>query len=191
LWVDVATRWPVEISLDITDEDGGGQITIVVSDFQWDAEVTPEMFSAGIPDGYKLLYKVEMGRLESGEQLVEGLAYFAKINGGKYPATLSVRDIVGEVGRIYSEARAKSTDGRPALRIDDDQIINLKMGAAHVGKLEAEGKECVYYGQTVTAADANRVLLRWKLDEGRYRVIFGDLRIEDVSPARLAELEAE
>lgn len=39
--------------------------------------------------------------------------------------------------------------------------------------------------------DVDKVLLRWKLDDGQYRVIYGDLRIEDVSPQKLAELEAE
>ena len=41
------------------------------------------------------------------------------------------------------------------------------------------------------ATDANKVLLRWKLDDGKCRVIFGDLRIEDVNAGRMAELEAE
>jgi hypothetical protein len=49
----------------------------------------------------------------------------------------------------------------------------------------------VYSGATVTAADVDKVLLRWKLDDGRYRVIFGDLRIEDVDAKRMAELKAE
>ena len=70
-------------------------------------------------------------------------------------------------------------------------MIKLKYAAAHVGQLEDQGKEPMYYGQTVTAADADKVLLRWKLNDTQYRVIFGDLRIEDVTSARLAELETE
>ncbi len=48
-----------------------------------------------------------------------------------------------------------------------------------------------YYGDSVTADDVDKVLLRWRLDDGQYRVIYGDLRIEDVNPQRLAELEAK
>jgi hypothetical protein len=33
------------------------------------------------------------------------------------------------------------------------------------------------------------MLLRWKLDDGRYQVIFGDLRAETVTAQRLHELE--
>ena len=41
----------------------------------------------------------------------------------------------------------------------------------------------------VTVRDYDRVLLRWRLDDGQYRVIFGDLRSETVSASRLRELE--
>ena len=186
LWVDVATGWPVEISFDITDENGGEQMTIVVSDFQWDAQIDPTAFAAVIPEGYEPMYQVNAQNLEEGSQLVEGLKYFAQISDGKYPAKLSIRDVLGELGNIY---RAKSGD--PSFQIDDAKISTLKYGAQFYGELEAEGKEPVYRGATVTAADSGKVLLRWKLDDGRYRVIFGDLRIEDVSADRLAEWEAQ
>jgi len=186
LWVDVATGWPVEITFDVTDRNGGERVTIVVSDFQWDAEIDPTTFASVIPDGYELMYYVNAANLEKGNQLVEGLAYFAQVSDGKYPAKLSVRDVVIELGGIFE---AKSGD--PSLVIDDAQISTLKYGAQFFGTLEADGKDPVYYGQTVTAADAAKVLLRWRLDSGQYRVIFGDLRIQDVSPTRLAELEAQ
>ena len=186
LWVDVATGWPFEITLDITDEDGGEQVTIVVSDFQWEAQIDPTTFASVIPEDYELMYKVNAENLEEGNQIVEGLKYFAQINDGKYPAKLSIRDVVGEIGDIY---RAKSGD--PSFQIDDAQVSTLKYGAQYFGTLESEGKEPVYSGATVTAADVDKVLVRWKLDDGKYRVIFGDLRIEDVSSGRLAELEAK
>jgi hypothetical protein len=31
--------------------------------------------------------------------------------------------------------------------------------------------------------------MRWRLEDGRFRVIFGDLRAETVEPEQLAELE--
>lgn len=186
LWVDVATGWPVEITLDITDENGGEQVTIVVSDFQWEAQIDPTTFASVIPEGYELMYKVNAENLEEGNQLVEGLRYFAQINDGKYPAKLSVRDVVGEIGDIY---RAKSGD--PSFQIDDSKVSTLKYGVQYFNTLQAESDEPVYHGATVTATDSDKVLLRWKLNDNLYRVIFGDLRIEDVSPARLAELEAK
>jgi len=185
LWVDVETGWPVEVTLDITYEDDEEQLTVVVSDFQWEAQIDPDTFASVIPEGYELMYSVDLTRTESGEQLVDGLRYFAEINDGKYPAKLTIGDILSEVGEIF---KANSSD--PTF-LDDGKLVDLKYGAKYFGRLEAEGKEPVYSGATVTAADSDKVLLRWKLDDGQYRVIFGNLRIEDVSPERLAELKAE
>ena len=120
-----------------------------------------------------------------GKQLVDGLEYFASLNDGKYPATLSVRGVVIELGSIY---QAKS--GTPSFRIDDGKVSTLKYGAQYFETLQADGKDPVYNGPAVTAADADKILIRWKLDDNRYRVIFGDLKLEDVSAARLQELEA-
>jgi len=186
LWVDVATGWPVEINLDLTDENSGELATVVVGDFQWEARIDPTTFASVIPEGYELMYKVNAENLEEGNQLVEGLKYFAQINDGKYPAKLSIRDVIGELGNIF-----KAKDGDPSFGIDDAKISTLKYGAQYFGTLETEGKDPVYNGQTVTAADADKVLVRWKVDNDQYRVILGDLRIEDVSAGRLAELEAE
>ena len=186
LWVDVATGWPVEINLDLTDENSGELATVVVDDFQWEARIDPTTFASVIPEGYELMYKVNAENLEEGNQLVEGLKYFAQINDGKYPAKLSIRDVIGELGNIF-----KAKDGDPSFGIDDAKISTLKYGAQYFGTLETEGKDPVYNGQTVTAADADKVLVRWKVDNDQYRVILGDLRIEDVSAGRLAELEAE
>ena len=186
LWVDVDTGWPVEITLEITDANGNEQMTIVVSDFQWDAKIDPATFASVIPDGYELMYKVNAERLEEGNQLVDGLKYFADINDGKYPAVLSVRGVVGEIGSICA---AKSGD--QPFQIDDAQVSTLKYGAQYYETLQADDKDPVYNGPAVTAADADKVLLRWKLDNGQYRIIFGDLRIEDVTAAQLQELEAK
>jgi len=57
--------------------------------------------------------------------------------------------------------------------------------------MEQQDRDFVYHGATVTAADIDKVLLRWKLDDGNYRVIFGNLRIEDLSAERLEVLEAQ
>jgi hypothetical protein len=156
---------------------------IVVSDFQWDAQIDPSTFAAIIPEGYELMYYVNAANLEEGKQLVEGLGYFAEINDGKYPAKLTIRDILDEIGTIFQ------AHGSDPHFLDDAKISTLKYGAQFFGTLAAEGKDPVYYGRKVTAADADKVLLRWKLDSGQYRVLFGDLRIQDVSPVQLRSLE--
>jgi hypothetical protein len=50
-------------------------------------------------------------------------------------------------------------------------------------------REVVYNGRTVGPNDKDKILLRWKLDDGRYAVIYGDLHHETVTAERLKALE--
>ena len=47
-------------------------------------------------------------------------------------------------------------------------------------KLASEQREPEYFGATVNPGDSAAILLKWKLDDGRSRVIYGDLRAETV-----------
>jgi len=55
--------------------------------------------------------------------------------------------------------------------------------AAFYKKLAREQRDPEYFGATVKPGDAEAILLRWKLDDGRYRVVYGDLRAETVDAA--------
>jgi outer membrane lipoprotein-sorting protein len=56
--------------------------------------------------------------------------------------------------------------------------------------LTQEDRDPAYYGNIVTPADADRILMRWKVSDTEYRVIFGSLHVETVTADVLAELEA-
>jgi hypothetical protein len=49
----------------------------------------------------------------------------------------------------------------------------------------------VYYGDSVDPQDSDAVLIQWKLSDGEYRVIFGDLREKTVSAEELIRLQAK
>ena len=55
--------------------------------------------------------------------------------------------------------------------------------------LVADKKEPVYYGESVSPDDADMVLLKWKVSDDHYRVIFGDLTAEDLTAEQWNELE--
>jgi hypothetical protein len=52
------------------------------------------------------------------------------------------------------------------------------------------GNDPAYYGDKVTPEFPHAVLMRWKVEGGKYRVIFGDLTVAEVTADELAELEA-
>jgi hypothetical protein len=104
---------------------------------------------------------------------------------GRYPRSL-----------VAAAAYREFEDAEPELRrkglIHDRDILDLiriQSSCAFFANLEQTGQDPVYHGDRVGPGDFDQVLLRWRLDDDQYRVVFGDLRTEDVSAARLAELE--
>jgi len=49
--------------------------------------------------------------------------------------------------------------------------------------------DAAYYGKTVGPNDKDKVLLRWKREDGKYEVIFGDLRAETAILQEVRTLE--
>ncbi len=57
--------------------------------------------------------------------------------------------------------------------------------------LVQQGKDVVYYGDSIDPEDSNAVLIQWKLPDGRYSVILGDLSVKTVSAEELIKLQAQ
>ena len=57
-------------------------------------------------------------------------------------------------------------------------------------QLVQENKAPAYYGDIITPEDADQVLMRWKVSDTEYRVIYGNLNAETVEAEVLAELES-
>ena len=64
-------------------------------------------------------------------------------------------------------------------------------GLQEVLSILARNRDAAYYGKTIGPKDKDKVLLRWKLDDGRYEVIFGDLRAETVAAEKLRAVGSE
>ncbi len=70
-----------------------------------------------------------------------------------------------------------------------DKIMPIQGAVMFYMTLAEQKKDPAYYGNIVTPQDAHKVLMRWKLSDSEYRVIYGDLRAETITPEKLVELE--
>lgn len=68
--------------------------------------------------------------------------------------------------------------------------ILASLAGLHEGLVD-QGKEVIYYGDSVNFKDRNAMLMHWKLPNGRYRVVFSDLRIMTLSPDVVIMLQAQ
>lgn len=81
-----------------------------------------------------------------------------------------------------AHARAKQS-AMAGATVATRAMLKAAAVSAFYRKLANEKREPEYFGATVKPGDAEGVLLRWKLDDGQYRVIYGDLRVETVHAA--------
>jgi len=194
LWVDVATELPVRLEFEAEITPVGTQkmqISMVMDEFEWEVEIEPGIFEPNIPADYSLMAEMTMPGMDEASA-VEGLRLFAEISGGKYPSQMNMMTLMKETEEAF---RAKSGSD-PNAKPGDEQIqqmmarmINMQASFIFYNKLVQDGNDPAYYGKDVAAGDANAVLMRWKISEDTYRVIFGDLTAENVTAEQLREME--
>lgn len=187
LWVDEKNKLPIRIEATGSSQDGQTSMEVVYDGFQWDIPIAPALLKPEIPDDYELMVQGKWDTGNEGEDIIDVLRLFVEFVDGKYPASLKLMTVAKA---IIPPLRKKFPLGSP---MPDKEFLARLMKVDRVGMmyttLEKEGKEPAYYGDKVSAESPDAVLFRWKVGDDTYRVVFGDLRTEDVSAERLAELE--
>ena len=186
LWVDVATNLPVRMEMEMAMEDI--ETKMVMDQFEWGIELDPSLFDPEIPEDYELMAEVEMPDA-GGEMAVEGLRLFAEMTGGSYPSDMGMMTAIKEISEAMREELMAEPNAMPS-RETTEKLMKIQMICMFYAQLVQEDKDPAYYGEKVTSEFGHAVLLRWKTADDQYRVVFGDLSVEDVSADELAELES-
>ncbi len=198
LWVDVNTFLPVKLEEDIiTREDM--RLQDFSYNFQWNAIINPDDFEPNKPEDYSTPVGGDIVVPSSNEEnAIKGLKIFDD-SFDKYPFDISRSGIEYGIGieyEINSVLDPNLTVVELIEKLSDEEknrimseILMSDALADFYKTLVKENKEPVYYGETVKPGDSNKVLLRWKLEDGQYRVILGDLTAETVTKETLKELE--
>ena len=185
LWVERGTDYPVRMEIEGTVSGGQMEMTMIMDDFQWNVDLDPALFVPDIPADYT---SSEMNIPQVSEAAtINALRKFAEITGGRYPSSLVYLTLIKEV----SEVLVKKYGIELMTKTDDYQkdLQNLLPAGMFYTQMASADKEAVYYGDKVTADNPELVLLRWKVSDGVYRVIFGNLTATDVNAEELTELE--
>jgi ElaB/YqjD/DUF883 family membrane-anchored ribosome-binding protein len=201
VWIDVKTRLPVRYESLTNGRDPRGAKTsfhYTMYDFQWDIPIDVSEFEPpGVPDGYGALVEKTAGVVNE-QVATESLRQCAELL-GKYPENLHAAP------SMILQFELEKSDSPAATQLKEElnglaeleranRLADASMPLRRATRFylfDLAGKDPAYYGSTVTAEDADKVLLRWKLSDSEYRVLFGDLHAETVSRERLAELEKD
>jgi outer membrane lipoprotein-sorting protein len=185
-WPDPETKLPLHVEYVNPD-----QFTVVWDDFTWDVP-TDKLFDTEPPATYKDETPTPPSPEEQTEPIVTGLKAYAKYCGGKYPqARMVYGDITSQ--RLYRAAGLsypfKVAPREEQLRDEYRECSAAKLGFAHMNTIQRHNPDAAYYGKIVGPDDKDKVLFRWKLADGNYRVIFGNLRAETTTSQKLKEVE--
>jgi hypothetical protein len=181
VWVDKDSKLPILV----VHED---QIhTIRMEGFKWNISLRPELFDVQPPYDYEDKTRGPPNDKEIAQIL--GALKTYSIAYGHYP---QVDEIQGDI--ISADLRKKL--GIPAGALgksvvehkDYPRWMDASFGWGWMNVLHNQNSDCSYFGKTVGPKDAGRVLTHWKLKDERYFVIYGDLKTETVTAARLQSL---
>jgi len=195
VWVDVKTELPVRMEMEIGFSAAGQPMqthTVVMDNFKWGIPLGPDVFKPNIPADYILRETILPGQDEAAA--IESLQKFLELTDGNYPSrpngpTIRQESLPG-INKKYQPIKPNKQLTKEQIQERFDEAFKLQGFIDFYMKLAQDGNTPKYYGKNVKAGDANSVLMTWKISQDQYRVIFGDLHAETVTPDKLAELEA-
>jgi outer membrane lipoprotein-sorting protein len=189
IWVDLRTGFPFRMTIEGQAFQEGSRIEMFVDSFGWNVPCDPELFSLVVPDGYALMGDLHLKGLGNGEELIDAIKYFQELSGGRFPKSLNAMDLSQELINLTTDGSVPSKPKLSDLSGLKDRTMKFTIACTNFQMLTAQNADPKYYGDTVQPGQADKVLARWKTPAGQYRVIYGDLRSEEVTADRLAELE--
>jgi hypothetical protein len=187
VWYDPETNLPVYV--DYAFALGDQPRSERWRDFEWNVTLDPKLFDVEPPAGYTDQTQPPVATAEQVEHIRQALKTYAALSKGQYPR---VKVVYGDVtlDAMRDKLGIKGQPTPEQIRTDEYRdIVTATRGFATLNAIQRDNPDAAYHGMTVGPKDANKVLLRWKLDDGKYQVLYGDLRDEVVTAERLKELE--
>lgn len=188
IWVDTETNLPALVELEIPQPKG----KMTMHHFEWNTALDPKLFDTQPPEGYADKTPQPPGVDKIDEHIRDGLKFYAEVMGGHYPRVkmvygdVTMNELWGKLGidtRHMTEEQIKSEAYVKGLR--------AIAGFGWINTILRDNADAAYHGKAVGPDDKDKVLLRWKLDDGSYHVMYGDLHAETVNAERLKTLEGK
>ena len=205
LWVDIDTWLPVRADIEIIINELS-TVSITIDDYQWDIPVVASDFEPIIPEDFSSLTSDAFEMVNSSEEAaLDGLKLIAELT-GQYPKKLNFMDLIQYFFNLREQGIRNNEGLLDSSMTLQEEMMNPSMKAKHLEKamqvlvsfqslgvfysmLEQDKKDPMYYGESVGPNNTEAVLMRWKVSDNQYRVVFGDLSTLDVTAEELAELE--
>lgn len=189
VWIDPETKLPALFSMESQVQGQSAKYTM--RDFQWNIELDPKLFDPTPPAGYRDATPKPPSLAELVDRVTGGLKIYRELSGGHYPRG---NIVYGDVTRdeMFGMIGIQNLSLSEQMKSDKFALVmKAVVGLGTINRILTDNPDAAYHGKTIGPKDAERILLRWKLDDGRYQVIYGDLRGEILSPEQVRALEGK
>jgi hypothetical protein len=177
IWADPDTAQPIRIELLL------GQTLYILKNIEFDVQVDESLVSMEPPAGYTLSAKEFDMRQFTEQDFITILRLWVEhLLGGNFPQSLTLGDLMNQTPAIGAKINQ--------LNVSDENKTQLGMtmgrGFVFFQQLEPSGATWHYAGSGVKLGEADKAVFWYRpKDSQTYRVIYGDLRVEDVAPEGL------
>jgi hypothetical protein len=168
-------------SISITGAAIQEKLTIVMTDFVWNAEMDESLFALEPPAGYSLEEK-HFNVSEAGEvSLIYALSFWAQMSDGRFPQEINDLGDPNKLKPLLLEKFDRDGDPQEELDLAIDTANEILKGLMFAQQQKVEG-DWNYAADGVRLGEADKPLCWWKnrLTQN-WRVIYGDLSIADTT----------
>ena len=172
VWADPETLLPIRLEQRLSG------LSVTSTDFQFDPELDPALFSTEIPAGYSTASSQMRSDNATEEKALEGLRIWAQIlEDNQFPPDLSTATYQKMPG-----LRKKLREGTLTLTTQEklDMAMKIAPFSQFLATLKPE-QDWQYVGGGVAFGDASQPVCWYKpIGSETYRVVFGDLSIKEM-----------
>ena len=173
IWVDATSGKPVLVEQTLPESLGGGKVTM--KDFELNPQLDDSLFDTKVPEGYTVQKRDTVDFNVTEEELTKSLGLLAKYCGDVFPKSITPsKDLIEQMEKSMAKlsTEEKQAVGKTFQKLMTFQVIALGKG------------EFVYAGEGVKLGDKATPILWYKAKDAKvYRVIYGDLHVEDAAKA--------
>jgi hypothetical protein len=151
---------------------------ISITEIQLNPELDDSLFTLDVPAGYQVK-QMNMDLAKTTEKdLIAGLEVIAKYNDGKFP----------DQPMMTLDLLEKMKKAAPTVTKEDETRFGQLLARMMMfpASTQQAGGKFVYDGKGKSLGDKDAAVAWWKLkDAKKYRVLYGDLRVEDAEESKL------
>ncbi len=172
LWIDRKRRLPVRVTFHSSGPSGD----LLFEHFSWNLKLHDSLFTTNPPNGFSL-DKARLERQSNARvaEIVRALRIYSELSSGTYPQSdVIYGDVVRDQMFEFAGYKGDLTDY--LLEEKYQRIVyDAGKGFAAMTEIMRDNTDASYYGSSVSPNEPRKILFQWRLDDGRYQVIYGDL----------------